>query len=189
MTSLPFDKREEILKSFAIDFDDQSEVLKSYLTKYPELALDLVDLSSALSHLAPDLEELSELDRHSVQDGLQRYRKGSVLIADLSSAPVSVFKDAGIILNLPMQVMVALRERRIELASIPPRFMSLLASALKTTQASLIQFLQLPPQAMATRANKSMTKPAAAVKVTLERILRDAEIPSQRLLELLSKDD
>jgi hypothetical protein len=179
--------REDILKAFALESDEGRNVLKRYLAAYPQFAIDLVDLSRELSRQdLPDVE-LSEQDELSIQASLERYRNGRSMVSNLGKVPSKVFADAAGRLSLPLQVMIAFRERRVELASVPTRFLETLAAALQTTRGALESFLALPPQVSAGRTNKSGVRPSAAVKVPLGRVLLDAGVSPQRVSELLER--
>lgn len=118
-----------------------------------------------------------------------RLRESVVTVEILQAASPRTFALAAKALGLPMQVGVAIRERRIDVATLPSRFLERLANALQTSVSVVQSFLLLPAQASALRANKSDDKPAPAEKVPLERLLREAGMDEERISRLLHDDD
>lgn len=189
MTSQPSATRDDVLRAFAVDFGEGPAVLSRYLTDFPQYAVDLVDLSRELTRSEVVEESLTEEDVLDVRRGLDRFRRKRKQNVEVPDLQPKAFLDAAKQLNLPLQVMMAFRERRVELVSVPIRFRCALADALRTTRTGLENFLALPPQVAAARANKSSVKPVAAEKVSFERILIDAAVASERVAELIYTED
>ncbi|MCY1221444.1 hypothetical protein D9M68_209990 [compost metagenome] len=189
MTSQPSATRDDVLRAFAMDFGEGPAVLSRYLTDFPQYSVDLVDLSRELTRNEVVEEELTEEDALDIRRGLDRFRSKQNRNVEIPDLQPKAFLDAAKQLNLPLQVMMAFRERRVELVSVPLRFRSALADALRTTRALLENFLALPPQVAAARANKSSVKPVAAEKVSFERVLRDAAVSAERISELIDTEE
>ena len=182
--------RDEVLNAFAVEADIGSETLKRYLSAYPEFAADLVDLSRELAKSWPDDEEpFSPDDEASIEAGMGHYRARSNPGGSLSATSAEIFAAAARALGLPRQVMAAFRQRRVDVLSVPNRFLKALASALQTTTEHLRDFLDQPPLMQAGRSNKSDFKPMAPEKVTFERLLADAGVSAERRAELLTEDE
>jgi hypothetical protein len=180
---------EDVMNAFAMDFEPKTDILKQYLADYPQFAADLVDLARELSrHVDEDLP-LNAQELADVSAKMGRLRESVVTVEILQAASSKTFAAAAKALGLPMQVGVAIRERRIDVATLPSRFLGRLANALQTSVSVVQSFLLLPAQASALRANKSDDKPAPAEKVPLERLLRDAGVDEERISRLLHDDD
>lgn len=180
---------EDVMSAFAMDFEPGTDVLRRYLADYPQFAADLVDLARELSRRVDENLPLSAQELAAVSAKMSRFRETAVTIETLQSASPKTFTAAAKALGLPMQIGVAICERRIDVATLPRRFLELLANALQSPVAVLQSFLLLPAQASALRANKSDNKPVPAEKVPLERLLREAGMDEQSILRLLHGDE
>lgn len=174
MTELSTHTREDVLNAFAMDFEPGLGVLQRYLSQYPKYSLQLVDLARELSREFDDDSPLSADDLAAVDAGMCRLQKASISLHTLQAAPAKTFTDAVKTLGLPIQVGLALRECRIEASTVSSRALAKLARALDATVEVVLAHLALPPRTSQLRASKSTTKPVAAEKVSLERILREA---------------
>jgi hypothetical protein len=177
--------RDDVLASFAVEEHAGPGTLKRYLSTYPEFARDLVHLSREMHRSWSDDEPLSAEQKASIGAAMQRLAGAPVAIADLNSAPPSVFGVAADVLGLPLQVLAAIRQRRVEPASVPAAFMARLAEALKTSAAQLMAYLEQPPLQAVPRSAKADGKPTEPTKVGIERLLVDAGVPQDRIEELM----
>lgn len=180
---------EDVMNAFAMDFEPGTDVLKRYLADYPQFTADLVDLARELSRQVDEDLPLSVQELAAVSAKMGRLRESAVTVEILQAASPKTFAAAAKALGLPMQVGVAIRERRIDVATLPSRFLERLANALQTSVSVVQSFLLLPAQASALRANKSDDKPAPAEKVPLERLLKEAGMDEKSISRLLHGDD
>ena len=182
--------RDEVLSAFAVEADTGGESLKRYLTAYPEFAAELVDLSCELARSwLEDDEPLSPEEKASIEAGVERYRAHGTPVVGLVGASARDFVTAASALELPRQIMSAFREHRVDVRSVPNRFLKRLASALQTTTKQLHFFLDQPALAQTGRSNKSSLRPTLPEKVTFERLLTDAGVPAERIAEFLSEEE
>jgi len=188
MTEHSTHTREDVLNEFAMDFEPGAGVLQRYLSRYPEYSLQLVDLARELSREFDDESPLSADDLAAVDAGMRRLQKASISLQFLQAAPAKTFTDAVKKLGLPVQVGLALRECRIDASSVPSHTLAKLAKALDAPVDVLVAHMALPPQTSRHRASKSSTKPVAAEKVSLERILRDAGCCEDALSKFLNDE-
>lgn len=179
--------RDEVLYAFAVEEDGGRDTLMRYLTAYPQYAYDLLDLSRELVHPVLD-EPFSAADEQRVSAAVARFRGGIVKQAPVPLAS-QAFNVAAERLQLPLLAMLAFRERRIDLTSVPARFLERLAGALETSLDQLRAFLSQPAMVSATRQSKSRVKPAAATKVSFEKILRDAGVEAERVQALIERGE
>lgn len=176
---------DEILRAFAMDFEPGDGVLQKYLSEYPEHSVALIDLSMELLREFDDSVPPGAAECNLVATGMARLRENAATLQSLEAAPAKVFTDAIRALALPMQVGLAFRERRIEVATLPQRALARMAEALQTSADTLRLYLALPPEASVTRARKSAVRPTAPEKVSFERVLKDAGVNEQDISNLL----
>src|SRR5690242_21567100 len=119
---------------------------------------------------------------------MARLRENTTPLQSLRSAPARVFTDAIKVLSLPMQVGLAFREHRIDVATLPQHVLATMPEALQTSTETLLSYLALPPEAPLTRARKSTDKPAAPERVSFERVLQDAGVDTQSISNLLREE-
>ncbi|RWO48425.1 MAG: hypothetical protein EOS11_05050 [Mesorhizobium sp.] len=183
--------RESVLDAFAVEREPGRSTLERYLRLYPEYAVELVDLSRELSReVFDDAAPLSAADqalidaawsRHAATMPAATYDPFAALTADDWRAVAQR-------LELPRQVVTALRERRVSLASIPRRFLQRLAEAIGSTVAQL-ESSWGSAQLSATRSYKADGKPTVGEQVTLEQVLIDAGVPAETRARLLAQED
>ena len=178
----------DVLRAFAMDFEPGAGVLQRYLARYPEHSLALIDLSRELTREFDDDVSPGAVEFDLVAAGMARLRENIVTLQALQAAPAKVFADAIKVLSLPMQVGLAFRERRIEVATLPRRVLAKMAEALQTSTETLLSYLVLPPDAPLARARKSTAKPATPAKVSFERILQDAGVDEPSISNLLREE-
>lgn len=179
---------DEILRAFAMDFEPGAGVLQQYIAQYPEHAIALIDLSMELTReldddLPPDVGEFD-----LVAAGMARLQEGVITLEALQTAPAKTFSEAFDFLALPVQVALAFRERRIDVATLPQLMAARVADALKTSIETLLSYLSLPAMVPVTRAKKSTVRPKAPEKVSFEKVLRDAGLDEQSISNLLREE-
>lgn len=189
MAESPPTTREDVLGAFAMDFESgKPGVLERYLSQYPEYSLQLVDISRELSRTLEEEEPLNAGELATVSSGMHRLQKLTATVQSLQDAPAKTFTNAVKALALPMQAGLALRERRVDVSTIPARILETLAQALQASVEVLGSYLALPPQVSQLRANKSSVKPTEAEKVSFERVLREAGMDEAALSKLLHSE-
>ncbi len=178
----------DVLRAFAMDFEPGTSVLQRYLTQYPEHSLALIDLSRELAREFEDDAPPGAAEFELAAAGMARLRENTATLQSLQAAPAKAFADAIKVLSLPMQVGLAFRERRIEVATLPRRVLAKMAEALQTSTETLLSYLALPPEAPLARARKSAVRPTVPEKVSFERVLQDASVDEQRISNLLREE-
>jgi hypothetical protein len=182
--------RESVLDAFAVESEPGRSTLERYLRLYPEYAGELVDLSRELSReVSSDTAPLSAADQGLIDVAWTQHA------AAMPAAPVDPFASLTVDdwravaqrLDVPRQVVTALRERRVSRVSIPRRFFGKLAEAVSSTAAQLE--LSWEPAQLAARSYKADAKPTVGEQVTLERVLIDAGVPAEKRARLLADAD
>jgi hypothetical protein len=188
MTQHPQLSADDVLRAFAMDFQPGTGVLQRYLAEYPEHSVALIDLSMELTREFDDNIPPGAAEFDLVAAGMARLRENAATLQSLEAAPAKLFTEAISALALPMQVGLAFRERRIEVATLPHRMAAKMAEALKTSTETLLSYLALPAVAPMARARKSAVKPVAPEKVSFERVLQDAGVDEQSISNLLREE-
>lgn len=182
--------RESVLDAFAVESDLGRSTLERYLRLYPEYAGELVDLSRELSReVCDDTAPLSAADQALI-DGAWTQHAAAMPAATadpFAALTVDDWRAVAQRLDVPRQVVTALRERRVLLVSIPRQFFGRLAEAVSSTVAQLE--LSWGPAQLATRSYKADGKPTVGEQVTLEQVLIDAGVPAEKRARLLAEAD
>jgi hypothetical protein len=182
--------REAVLDAFAVESEPGRSTLERYLRLYPEYAGELVDLSNELSREAyEDAAPLSAAERALIDAAWSQHAKAMPAAATDPFAALTVddWRAVAQRLDLPRQVVTALRERRVSLGSIPRRFLAMLAEAMRSTATQLES--SWSPAQLAARSYKADAKPAVGEQVTLEQVLIDAGVPAEKRARLLAEAD
>ncbi|MBA3880419.1 MAG: hypothetical protein C0500_11965 [Sphingobium sp.] len=183
--------REAVLDAFAVESEPNRSTLARYLQLYPEYAGELIDLSRELSREAcEDATPLSAADQALIDAAWSQHAKAvPAATADpFVALTVDDWRAVAHVLDLPRQVVTALRERRVSLASIPRRFLAKLAEAMRSSIDQLEASWEPAPLLVA-RSYKADSKPAAGEQVTLEQVLIDAGVPTEKRARLLAEAD
>jgi hypothetical protein len=182
--------REAVLDAFAVESEPGRSTLERYLRQYPEYAGELIDLSRELSREAyEDAAPLSAADRALIDAAWSQHAKAMPAAAADPFAALTVddWRAVAQRLDVPRQVVTALRERRVSLVSIPRRFLAMLAEAMRSSVAQLES--SWDPAQLVARSYKADAKPVAGEQVTLEQVLIDAGVPAEKRARLLAEAD
>lgn len=183
--------RESVLDAFAVESAPDRSTLERYLRLYPEYAGDLVDLSRELSREACDDDTaLSTVDQGLIDAAWSQHAAAvPAPTADpFAALTVEDWRSVAQRLDVPRQVVTALRERRVSFFSIPRRFLVKFAEAVSSSVAQL-ELSWGPAQLAAGRSYKADGKPSVGEQVTLEQVLIDAGVPAEKRARLLAEVD
>ena len=126
--------RESVLDAFAVESEPGRSTLERYLRLYPEYAGELIDLSCELSReVMQDAAPLSAADRALIDAAWTQHAKAMPAAAADPFAALTIddWRAVAQRLDLPRQVVTALRERRVSRVNIPRRFLAMLAEAMQ----------------------------------------------------------
>jgi hypothetical protein len=182
--------RESVLDAFAVESEHGRATLQRYLELYPEYVGELIDLSHELSRAKViDQEPLSSADQALIDAAWSKHRAAvSTTAAPLESLTVDDWRAVATELDVPRQVVTALREKRISLASIPRRFLRRFADATRSSIDQLEAFWNAG-QYTAARSYKADGKPSIGSQVTFEKALTDAGVSAEKRASLLAEED
>ncbi|WP_223565017.1 hypothetical protein [Agrobacterium tumefaciens] len=183
--------REAVLDAFAVESEPDRSTLERYLRLYPEYATELVDLSRELSReIQEDEAPLSVADQALIDAAWSQHAKALPATASDPFAALTAddWRTVAHHLDVPRQVITALRERRVSLLSVPRRFLQNLAVAMRCSVTQLELSWGSAPL-VAGRSYKADGKPNAGEQVTLEKVLIDAGVPVEKRARLLVEAD
>lgn len=183
--------REDILYAFAVEPNPDRDTLEQYLRDYPQYAAELIDLSYELSReVCEDEMPLSDEDLALIDSAWQRHADtvSGETLAPLSALSATEQRELAQRLDVPRQVITAFRERRVELASVPPSFLERLATAMNSPVELLRNALTLPHNLGLARSYKADGRPETQASVTFEQLLIEADVPLEKRALLLTDE-
>ncbi len=183
--------REAVLDAFAVESEPDRETLERYLRLYPEYAGELVDLARELScEVFDDPALLSAADQALIDAAWSQHAVAIPAATTDSFAALTVddWRAVAQRLDVPRQVVTALRERRVSLVSIPRRFLRSFAEATRSSVAQL-ELSWGSAQLATTRSYKADDKPTVGEQVTFEQVLIDAGVSAEKRAQLLAEAD
>lgn len=182
--------RADVLDAFAVETVPDRATLERYLRLYPEYAAELVDLSRELGREC--LDETGPLTAEDAQLLDAAWARHAAALPTAAAEPFAAltaddWRKVAHRLDVPRQVVTALRERRVLLVSIPKRFLRMFADAVGSTIV-MLEASWRAPESLA-RSYKADSKPAVGEQVTLEQVLIEAGVPAEKRTRLLSEAD
>lgn len=188
---------EEILLAFAAEKQHDKETLTRYLARYPHLRDELLDL---LYEMVLDEEfgpgEDERLGEGVVDTALKKLLDGSPQAAGEASS--KAFAEAlrlrgattlSRASGLPLEVLVAIRDRCLVPDSLPHRVLRRVAEAASVRTADVLAYLVLPPILPAKAAHSSRGKPAVQPRMPFSDFLDDLDLAQAERSDLLSDVD
>lgn len=183
--------REAVLDAFAVESEPDRSTLARYLRLYPEYAAELVDLSRELSReTSEEAAPPSAADQALIDAAWSQHARAlpEAIPDPFAALTAADWRTVAHQLDIPRQVVTALRERRVSFLSIPRRFLENLAIAMRCSVAQLELSWGATPLAAA-RSYKADGKPTTGEQVTFEKVLIDAGIPVEKRTRLLGEMD
>ncbi|MCP3379829.1 hypothetical protein NLM31_05125 [Bradyrhizobium sp. CCGUVB4N] len=180
-----------MLDAFAVETIPDRATLERYLRLYPEYAAELVDLSRELGRECHDETGPLTADDSKLLDAV--WARHAAALPTAATEPFAAltaddWRKVARRLDVPRQVVTALRERRVLLISIPKRFLQMFADAAGSTIA-LVEAAWGSPESYLARSYKADSKPTVGEQVTLEQVLIEAGVPAEKRIRLLSEAD
>ena len=182
---------EAVLESFLLEDEVDAGTFQRYLQQYPEFATELTDLAREISCI-------SDYPNYATSEGddlllAQAWSTHANATPAAKADPLALLQPKDLnklasALQLPRQVLAALRERRVIVASMSAKFLEALAKELACTVSVLKETLssQIPRELAG--SNKSDVKPQVAKKVDFARVLQDAGVEPSRVADLVAAD-
>lgn len=180
---------ESVLESFLLEDEVDAGTFQKYLQQYPEFATELTDLEREIACI-------SDYPNYAASEGddaliAQAWRMHADTAPPAKVDPLALLQPKDLnklasALQLPRQVLAALRERRVIVASMSAKFLDALAKELPCSVSVLIEILSSPTAAEPAGSHKSEVKPQVAEKVDFARVLHDAGVDPSRVAELVA---
>jgi hypothetical protein len=184
MSSVPLE--DDVLDAFAAEPNHDAATFQRYLKDYPQYAVALIDLSRELSRESSEDEPFSERETAWIDDAVKRYSGESPPVR-FAAPTVEQCRTAAKELRVPRQVITAVLDCRVAIDSISRRTLERLAKHFGATVEGLIDAIS-GPQTSASRSYKADARPSVGEKVSLERVLRDADVSDETIADLVAKD-
>lgn len=177
---------EEVLDAFAVESVPDQETLENYLRSYPEFSAELIDLFREVRRDIV-LNDAAEDDTR-IDLAWQRHVAAGPSGADpFGGLSLAQMRDLANKLDVPRQVVTAFRDRKLDLNSVPRRFLARLATEMNSSLDLLVGFLSVPGGVASARSYKADNKPSNDLTVTFERVLIDAGVPEDKRTRLLEE--
>lgn len=191
--SSAIDKTEDqVLDDFLAEAAQDRPTLELYLKRYPEHAGALLDLFTAIT-LTPEVPAASAApaDESWLGEAVGRLRRRlSAGVPDpFQSLTPQAYAAVRTRLGVRSATLTGFRDRQVELASVPTRFLQQLAAALGASVDTMRTYLAQPPR-LAVQSYRADSAPQAQVaKVSFRTLLAAANEPPEVRDRLLSEAD
>jgi hypothetical protein len=177
---------EEILSAFAVEPAHNKATLDLYLKQYPELASELIDLSLELEMIDPTGEDVIDTDSPIVNAAWAAFVDGGVTDAPITAA--SFTREVANGMGLKLAALMGLRDRKVEVDSLPNAFSARLSKALAAPVSRLMEYLA-GPQGMPVGASfKADAKPEQKPKISIKQLLAECGYTPEQITNLLKED-
>ena len=176
------DNPETVLAAFAVEPTHDRTTLDSYIAAYPELTSELLELAMELETGEDD----SPIDLESPAVAGSWVRYSQAVAGALTSE--SFTRETAVKLGIKTAVIVQLRDRTVELASIPSIFLDRLAEALGTGIDQVSAYLSEPRTLAAGASYKSDGKPATGQQMKLSDVMAQCGHAPDEILRLLGEE-
>lgn len=180
---------EEVLLAFSIEPRHDRATLEHYLNQYPEHALALVDCSIELMMDACHSGDEDQVSSDQVVDEAWRQfqaamgsAQGTVANANpFAQLQPTAFKSIAKRLDVSNLFLIRVRERAIDAATFPRRFVQQLAAELGATADAVSAYLRSPPTMASSLSFRSNVKPEVAAQIPFDQAVETSQLtPSQK---------
>ena len=180
---------EEVLLAFSVEPRHDRATLEYYLNQYPEHALALVDCSIELMMDASHSGDEVQVSSDQVVDQAWRQfqaamgsAQGTVAITNpFAQLQPTAFKSIARRLDVSNLFLIRVRERAIDAATFPRRFVQQLAAELGATVDAVSAYLRSPPTMASSLSFRSNVKPEVAAQIPFDQAVETSQLtPSQK---------
>lgn len=180
---------EEVLLAFSVEPQHDRVTLEHYLSQYPEHALALVDCSIELMMDASQSDEEVQVSSDLVVDQAWRQfqaamgsAQGTAAVANpFAQLKPTAFKSLARRLDISNLFLIRVRERAIDAATIPQRFVQQLAAELSETADAVSTYLRSPPTMASSLSFRSNVKPEVASQIPFDQAIETSQLtPAQK---------
>jgi hypothetical protein len=183
-----------VLYAFSVEPSHDRATLERYLSKYPKLTEDLIALafdlrladaqSAAQPELIPDSgaqQAWQEFTASAPAKATAQAKSGTLMSKFRGQAFVALANR----LKFPRSILIAFRDRQIELDSIPERIITRFAEATESSVQAVRDYLSSTPQIIQTAQFKADNKPAQQGRVTFEQLVANTPMTDEERKAIL----
>lgn len=173
---------EEVLLAFSVEPTHDRKTLEHYLSEYPEHTEALVACSIELMVDATRSGETAVTSEDAVDRAWQRFQSVVSLPDDVpavnpfATLSPTAFKSLAKKLNINNLMLARLRDRAINAATIPRRFVHGLATELGANADAVMAYLRSPPAMVSGHSFRSTTKPAVTEQISFEKAVETSQL-------------
>ena len=188
-------EEEEVLLAFSVEPAHDHKTLEQYLREYPEHAKALVTCSIELMVDATRGDEVAVTSDGAVDRAWQRFQSAASLPDDVSvinpfaTLNPTAFKSLAKKLDINNLLLIRLRDRAIDAATIPRRFVQGLATELGATAEAVMGYLQSPPAMVSGHSFRSAVKPAVTEQISFAEAIEMSQLTPAQLEALKALQD
>lgn len=187
--------KESVLMAFSMEPSHGRETLERYIKEYPQHATALIDCSIDLFH-EPYAEDVSvtAMSDSAVDKAWQRFQRAVHQPATDVANPFAklnfaAFKALARSLDVSNLFLMRLRDRAINAATIPVRFVEKLASELGFPAQAVRAYLQGPPGMVSGHAFRSGVKPSVGEQITFDQAVVISQLTPEQQAKLKALSD
>ena len=181
-TRKPAPSEEQIILAFASEPKHDRETLERYLREHPAHAEAIVDCSIERMVSETRHEEMP-LDADASTDMVwQRFQaalgapRDAAITNPFAQLNPTAFKTLAKKLDINNLLLIRLRDRAIDAATIPRRFVQKLASELGATTEIVAAYLHNPPAMVSSHSFRASVKPAVAQQISFEEAVETSHL-------------
>lgn len=194
-TRKPAPSEEEVILAFAGEPKHDRETLERYLREYPEHAEAIVDCSIELMVSATRHEEAPLDSDASIDQAWQRFQAAIGTAGDatvtnpFAQLNPTAFKTLAKNLDVSNLLLIRLRDRAIEAATIPRQLVQKISTELGTTFETVASYLRSPPAMVSSHSFRSSVKPAVTQQISFEKAIETSQLTQAQQDALMSLQD
>jgi len=173
---------EEVLLAFSVEPTHDRKTLEKYLTDYPEHGQALITCSIELMVDATRNVEIVATSEKAVDRAWQRFQSAvgqpeeASVINPFATLNPTAFKSLAKKLNINNLLLIRLRDRAIDAATIPRRFVQRLSTELGATTDAVMDYLRNPPAMVSGHSFRSAVKPAVTEQISFEKAVETSQL-------------
>jgi hypothetical protein len=173
---------EEVILAFSGEPIYDRNTLERYLGEYPEYAKAIVDCSIELMVSATRQEETPVASDSSIDLAWQRFQaavgvpESTAVTNPFAKLNRTAFKVLAEKLDINNLLLIRLRDRAIDAATIPRCFVQKLAAALGADAEAVTAYLRNPPGIVSSHSFRSSVKPAVTEQISFEKAVETSQL-------------
>lgn len=192
----------EVLEEYAIaaGAKNDHEILRAVIEKYPQFADDLMNFAAARAFAAfsPETEISTAEEAEFQKFGLEHLRRVLSGASEQNAAmPLSLTETAkakglnkakfAAALDISLSLVMYLEHKRLEFVTIPQTIIGKIAQLLDTSEDSIAEYLNQPPNFAAGASYKAETRPENDLKPKkfAEAVREDQQLSTEQKRKLL----